>query len=84
MKITYLVIISIVTYIFGAINKAFVKAMPDKYIPAQNVFIGFVSGLICYFSGITPNIYEAMVLCLLSTMGAGGMYDLANMNKKGE
>ena len=81
MKITYLVIVSIVTYIFGAINKAFIKVMPDKYIPIQNVFIGIVSGLICYYSGITTNIYEAMVLCLLSTMGAGGMYDLANIKK---
>ena len=29
MEITYVVIVSIVTYILGAINKAFIKNMPN-------------------------------------------------------
>ena len=81
MQITYLVIIGIVAYILGAINKAFITAIPDKYIPFQNVIIGFVSCLICYFGGIIPTFLESLVLCLLATMGAGGTYDLINMNK---
>ena len=50
MEITYIIIVGIVAYIFGAINKLFVEDVPNKFIPIQNVGIGLVSGIVCYFN----------------------------------
>ena len=83
MNITYAVIIAIVAYIFGAITKTFIEEIPSKYIPIQNVMIGIISALICYFCKIEPNLLNALVLCLFATMGAGGIYDLINIKNKG-
>lgn len=76
MEITYVVIIAIVAYILGAITKIFIDSVPNKYIPIQNVVVGIVSALICFFTGIEPNLLQAFVLCLVATMGAGGIADL--------
>ena len=76
MEVTYVIIVSIITYILGAITKMFIDTIPNKYIPIQNVIIGVISGLICYFTKIEPSLIQALVLCLLSTMGAGGTADL--------
>ena len=82
MTITYLIIISIVAYIFGAITKIFIDSIPNKYIPIQNVIIGLISAFICYFCGIETNLLQSIVLCLLATMGAGGIYDLVKLGEK--
>lgn len=82
MEITYVVIVGIMTYIFGAITKTFIDSVPNKYIPIQNVSIGIVSGLTCYFCGIETNLLNALVLCLMATMGAGGTSSLIKIFKK--
>lgn len=82
MEITYVVIIAIVAYILGAITKIFIDAVPNKYIPIQNVVVGIISALICYFTGIEVNLLQAIVLCLVATMGAGGIADLINIKNK--
>ena len=82
MEITYVIIIAIIAYICGAITKIFIDSIPNKYIPIQNVVIGIISGLICYFIGIEPNLLQAIVLCLVATMGAGGVADLINIKNK--
>ena len=82
MKITYVIIIAIIAYICGAITKIFVDSIPNKYIPIQNVIIGVISAIICYFTGIEPNLLQAIVLCLVATMGAGGIADLINIKNK--
>ena len=82
MEITYVVIVFIITYIFGAITKAFVDEIPNKFIPLQNVIIGIISGLICYFGGIEPNLVQALVLCFISATGAGGVADLMKVGEK--
>ena len=82
MEITYLIIISIVAYIFGAITKIFIDSIPNKYIPIQNVIVGLISAFICYFCGIETNLLQSIVLCLLATMGAGGIADLVNIKKE--
>lgn len=82
MNITYAVILSIVAYICGAITKIFIDSIPNKYIPIQNVLIGLISGFICYFTGIEPNLLNALILCLIATMGAGGIADLINIKNK--
>lgn len=82
MEITYVIIIAIVAYICGAITKMFIENVPNKYIPIQNVIVGIISSLICYFTGIETNLLQALVLCLVATMGAGGIADLINIKNK--
>ncbi len=82
MEITYVVIIGIIAYVFGAITKLFIEEIPNKYIPLQNVLVGIISAIICYFTKIEPNLLQAIVLCLVATMGAGGVADLINMKNK--
>lgn len=82
MEITYVVVIAIIAYIFGAITKIWIDEIPNKYIPVQNVVIGLISGLICYFTGIEANFLQAIVLCLVACMGAGGIADLINIKKE--
>lgn len=82
MQITYVVIVTLITYIFGAFTKLFVDAIPNKFIPLQNVIIGVISGLVCYFVGIEPDLLTSMVLCLISAIGAGGIADLTKITTK--
>lgn len=82
MEITYVIIIAIIAYIFGAITKIFIDEIPNKYIPIQNVLIGIISAVICYFTGIEPNLLQAIVLCIVACMGAGGVADLINIKNK--
>lgn len=79
MEITYVVIVFIITYVFGAITKTFIDVIPDKYIPIQNVIIGVVSGLICYFMGIESDLITSLVLCFMAAIGAGGTADLVKV-----
>lgn len=84
MEITYVVVIAIIAYIFGAITKIWIDEIPNKYIPVQNVVIGIISAVICYFTGIEPNLLQAIVLCLVACMGAGGVADLINIKNEEE
>lgn len=82
MEITYVVIVYMITYIFGAITKTFIDAIPNKYIPLQNVIIGIISGLICYFIGIESDLITSLVLCFMSAIGAGGTADLMKVGEE--
>ena len=82
MEITYVVIITLVAYVLGSITKLFIDTIPNKYIPLQNVLIGLVSAFICYFAKIETNLLQAIVLCLMATMGAGGIADLIKIGKE--
>lgn len=84
MEITYVIIIAIIAYICGAITKIFIDEIPNKFIPVQNVVIGIISALICYFTGIEANLLQSIVLCLVACMGAGGIADLINIKNKEE
>ena len=84
MEITYVIIIAIIAYIFGAITKIFIDSIPNKYIPIQNVVIGVISAIICYFTGIESDLLQAIVLCIVACMGAGGVADLINIKNKEE
>lgn len=81
MEISYIVVITIVAYILGSITKIFIEKIPNKYIPLQNVFVGLTSALICYFMKIETNLLQAITLCLMATMGAGGIADLMKLGK---
>lgn len=82
MEISYVIIIAIIAYIFGAITKLWIDEIPNKYIPIQNVAIGIISAIICYFTGIEPNLLQSLVLCIVACMGAGGVADLINIKNK--
>ena len=82
MEITYVVIVFIITYIFGAITKCFIDTIPDKFIPIQNVVIGIISGLVCYFTKVEPDLLQSLVLCFFAAVGAGGVADIAKVGKK--
>lgn len=84
MEITYVVIITIVAYVLGSITKLFIETIPNKYIPLQNVLIGVISAVICYLTKIETNLLQALVLCLMATMGAGGIADLVKIKKGSE
>lgn len=81
MEVTYMIIVSVVTYILGAINKLFVDSMPNRFIPIQNVIIGFISGFVCYFANIETNLFNSIVVCLVAAQAAGGVSDLFQSNK---
>ena len=82
MEITYIIVVAVVAYIFGAINKIFINDVPNKFIPIQNVGIGLVSGIICYFIKVEPDFIQSVFLCLVATMSAGGISDLTKIFKK--
>ena len=82
MTLTISVIVMLVTYIRGAITKIFIEEIPNRYIPIQNVIIGIISGVICFFIEIDDNIIESILICLMSALSAGGISDLVDTNKK--
>lgn len=84
MEITYAIIVSVVTYVLGAITKIFINKVPNKYIPIQNVVIGIVSGCICFWTQIENNFFNSIVLCLMASTAAGGIAELVKTNKNKE
>lgn len=80
MEITYVVIVSVVTYVLGAITKIFIESIPNRYIPIQNVIIGLTSAIICYCANIETNLLQSIVLCLIAAEAAGGVSDLIQKN----
>ena len=84
MNLTTTIVISVVAYVLGAITKIFVYKIPNRFIPVQNVIVGIISGLICYFAKIEPNFLTALFSCIIATMGAGGLSDLVSSVKNKE
>ncbi len=81
MTITLSVVIMLVAYIFGAITKIFLDKMPNKFIPIQNVVIGLISGVICYFLDLDSSLLNSILVGIMSTMSAGGIADLIEVKK---
>ena len=81
MTISLSVIIMLVAYVFGAITKIFIENVPNKFIPIQNVVIGILSGIVCFFLRIDDNLLNSIVVCIMSTMSAGGIADLIETRK---
>ena len=74
---------ALVAYLTDLLESAvlFITVIPNKYIPLQNVIIGLISAFVCYFTKIETDLLQAIVLCLISTMGAGGIADLIKIGK---
>lgn len=81
MEITIPSIITFVSLIMGYISKRF-NILDKKYIPIQNIFIGFFSGILVYLTGLNLNIYSAILTCFISSMASGGIYDTLNMKEE--
>ena len=71
----------LVAYTFGAITKLFTQSLPSKFIPIQNVVIGLISGVICYFLKLDENLLNSILVGVMSTMSAGGIADLISIGK---
>ena len=71
---------TIMTLIFGYISKKF-GIVNKKYIPIQNICIGVFSGILCYFAGLRDNLLVIILTCLISSLGAGGLYDATQTKK---
>lgn len=84
MELTISGIVAFVTLILGQITKK-LGLVDKKYIPIQSVVIGLVSGLIAWLTELDTNIVSAMITCLISSLCASGLYDVAELGiKKGE
>lgn len=81
MTISLSVVIMLVAYMFGAITKLFTQNLPSKFIPMQNVVIGLISGVICYFLKLDENLLNSILVGVMSTMSAGGIADLISIGK---
>ncbi len=84
MDVTYVLVVALVTYILGVFTKLKWDRIPNKYIPIQNLIIAIISTIICFFTKIETNLIQAFVLCLMSTMGAGGIADLMSILKNSD
>lgn len=82
MTLSYGIITAVITYVLGAVNKAFMPSIDNKYIPFQNCLIGIISGLICYFTGIETNLLLAIIECLGVCILTGGSADLIKSSKE--
>lgn len=79
MEIYYMSIVAMMTFVFGAINKACFESLPNRFIPLQNLFIGFFSGLICYFAHLESDLLESIFLCIMASMSSGGIFDMKDI-----
>ena len=59
----------------------FTQKLSNKFIPIQNVVIGIVSGIICFFLKLDDNLLNSILVGLMSTMSAGGIADLIEVKK---
>lgn len=84
MEITYTVIVAVITLAVGAITNTFISSIPNRFIPLQNLIVGLLSAAVCILSGVEPNALQAIVLCVMAAMGAGGAYDLTKIKRKSE
>lgn len=73
IEITIPSIISLITLIVGYISK--MLGLNSKYIPLQNIIIGILSGILVYLIKLNNNLLNSIIICLISALSAGGVYD---------
>lgn len=82
MEVTYMLIVSVVAYILGAVDRLFMETIPNRFIPIQNVIVGLISGIVCYFADIETNLFNSIIVCIVASQAAGGMTELFQPKKK--
>lgn len=81
MELTITSIVAFVTLILGHISKK-VGLVDKKYIPYQTLFIGIISGILCYLTELQDNILISIFTCLISSLSASGLYDAYEVHTK--
>lgn len=82
MTLTAAVIVGAITFIVAELMKPIDK-FNNKYIPYVNFTVGVISSLIVIFCHIGDGtILENIFFCILSAMGAGGVYEFVTVSKK--
>ena len=71
----------LVAYVFGAITKIFIENVPNKFIVIFFVVFGILSGGERLMLQIDDNLLNSIVVCIMSTMSAGGIADLIETRK---
>ena len=66
MEVTYMLIVSVVAYILGAVDRLFMETIPNRFIPIQNVIVGIISGIVCYFADIETNLFNSIIVFISS------------------
>ncbi len=83
MTLTISIIVMLVAYTAGALMKAiFDHKIHVRFIPIQNVIVGVISGIICYYGGLEDNLIVSIGTCMMSTLSAGGMTSLIDSIKE--
>lgn len=72
---------TLMTLLFGGLAKRF-GWVEKTYLPIQNILIGILAGLLCWIIGLNENILTSILICLTSSMCAGGVYDVTQINRK--
>lgn len=82
MNLTAAIIVGAITFIVAELMKP-IEKFNNKYIPYVNFAVGVVSALIVVFCHIGDGtVLENIFFCILSAMGAGGMYEFIKVSKK--
>jgi uncharacterized membrane protein len=79
MQVTYIVIVTFITYIFGEFLK--IVNFNKNFLPLVNLVIGFVSAAISLAIGVLPaasalDVAGGVIACVAASCGAGGFNDL--------
>lgn len=72
---------TVMTLLFGGLSKKF-GWLESTYLPIQNVLIGVLAGILCWLIGIDDNLLTSILICLTSSLCAGGAYDLTRVKEK--
>ena len=75
MEITVALVITAITLVAGQITK--ITAIPNKFIPLQNLIIAVVASIICIVFDVQDmSVLETIITCVFGTMSAGGLADI--------
>lgn len=81
MEITVAVVVMAITLLAGEVTK--LTAIPNKYIPLQNIIIAIISSIVCLaFKVENMGVLETILTCIFASMSAGGAVDLKKVIKK--
>jgi hypothetical protein len=72
---------TVMTLLFGGLAKKF-GWLESTYLPIQNVLIGVLAGILCWLIGIDDNLLTSILICLTSSLCAGGAYDVSQVKRK--
>ena len=69
---------TVMTLFFGGLAKKF-EWVESTYLPIQNTLIGILAGVLCWLIELNDNILVSILICLTSSLCAGGVYDLSQV-----